>query len=35
MRDEVRRLIIDKASVISPVATGELVEIHGNFERGK
>ena len=35
MRDEIRRLIIDKSSLVTPVANGELVDIHGNFERGK
>ena len=35
MRDEIRRLIIDKSTMVSPVANTELVDIHGNYERGK
>ena len=35
LRSEVRRLLIDKASVFTPVATGELLDIHGNYNRGE
>ena len=35
MRDEIRRLIIDKSNMVSPVANTELLDIHGNYERGK
>ena len=34
LRGEVRRLLIDKATVISPVTSGELLDIHGNYDRG-
>lgn len=29
-----RRLLIDKALVVSPVVNGELLDIHGNYDRG-
>ena len=35
MRDEIRRLLIDKAQVVSPVVNTELLEIHGCYEKGK
>ena len=35
MRDEIRRLLIDKGSCVNPVANTELLEIHGCFEKGK
>lgn len=35
MRDEIRRLIIDKSSLVTPVANDPLLDIHGNYERGK
>lgn len=34
LRGEVRRLLIDKATVVSPVTSGELLDIHGNYDRG-
>ena len=35
MRDEIRRLLIDKGQVFSPVNQTELLEIHGCYEKGK
>lgn len=35
MRDEIRRLLIDKGQVVSPVVNNELMEIHGCYEKGK
>lgn len=35
IRDEVRRLLIEKGQVVTPMVSSELLEIHGNFERGK
>lgn len=35
MRDEIRRLLIDKGTVVNGVTSSELLEIHGCFERGK
>ncbi len=35
MRDEIRRLLIDKAACVSPVVNTELLEIHGCYEKGK
>ena len=34
MRDEIRRILIDKGQVQSPAYNTELVEIHGNYEKG-
>ena len=35
MRDEIRRLLIDKGQVVSPVVSTELLEIHGCYENKK
>ena len=35
MRDEIRRLLIDKGQVVGPVNQSELLEIHGCYEKGK
>ena len=35
MRDEIRRLLIEKGQVVSPVVSTELLEIHGCYEKGK
>lgn len=35
MRDEIRRLLIDKGQVVSPVVNSELLEIHGCYEKGR
>ena len=35
MRDEIRRLLIDKGQVCNPVNQTELMEIHGCYEKGK
>lgn len=35
MRDEIRRLLIEKGQVVSPVIQSELLEIHGCYEKGK
>lgn len=35
LRNEVRRILIEKSTVISPAANCELLEIHGCYERGK
>ena len=32
MREEIRRLLIEKGQVVSPVASTELLEIHGCYE---
>ena len=34
MKSEIRRLLIDKGSVVSPVVNNELLDIHGNYSRG-
>jgi hypothetical protein len=34
MRDEIRKLLIDKGSVMGPVSSHELMDIHGNYEKG-
>ena len=34
MRDEIRRLLIDKGSVVTPVTSGDLLDIHGCYEKG-
>ena len=35
LRDEVRRVLIDKAQIVSPAISQELVDIHGCYERSK
>ena len=35
MSSEIRRLLIDKGQVVSPVVNSELLDIHGCYERGK
>ena len=35
MRDEIRRLLIEKAQVVSPVNSEVLLDIHGCYEKGK
>lgn len=35
LRDEIRRVLIDKVQVVSPATSQELVDIHGCYERGK
>lgn len=35
MRDEIRRMLIDKGQVCQPVNQTELMEIHGCYEKGK
>lgn len=35
MRDEIRRVLIDKGQVVTPVISTELLEIHGCYEKGK
>ena len=35
MRDEIRRILIEKCQVASPVVNTELLEPHGCYERGK
>lgn len=32
MRDEIRRVLIDKGQVITPVTSTELLEIHGCYD---
>ena len=34
MSNEIRRLLIDKGSVVSPVASQDLLDIHGCYQRG-
>ena len=35
MRDEIRRILIEKGQVVSPVVQSDLLDINGNYERGK
>ncbi len=35
MRDEIRRLLIEKGQCVNPCTQTELIEIHGCFEKGK
>ena len=35
MRDEIRRLLIEKAQVATPVNSEVLLDIHGCYEKGK
>jgi len=35
MKNEIRRLLIDKAQVANPSVNTELMEIHGCFEKNK
>jgi len=35
LRDEVRRLLIEKGQASGPICSHELLDIHGCFERGK
>ena len=35
MRDEIRRLLIDKGQVVTPIVSSELLEIHGLYEKGR
>ena len=35
LRAEVRRMLIEKATIVSPAASAELLDTHGCFERGK
>lgn len=34
MRDEIRRILIDKGVVVNPVTSGDLVDIHNCYEKG-
>ena len=34
MREEIRKLLIEKGSVISPASGQELMDIHGCYEKG-
>ena len=34
MRDEIRRVLVDKGTVVHPVVSQELQEIHGCYQRG-
>jgi hypothetical protein len=34
MRDEIRKMLIDKAQVVNPAASSELLDIHGCYEKG-
>ena len=34
MRDEIKKMIIDKAQVVHPAASAELLDIHGCYEKG-
>lgn len=35
LRDEIRKIVIDRGDVKTPVAQWDLLDVHGNYERGK
>lgn len=35
LRSEIRRILVEKSSTVSPAASVELLDIHGCYERGK
>jgi len=34
MRDEIRKMLIDKGTVFNPASNAELLDVHGCYERG-